>query len=667
MRVIERRLDIQGVRAIAVLAVLFFHALPEGPLKGGFIGVDIFFVISGFLITLVIRSSYIEGRFSLPGFYRRRARRLLPALFFVVLSTLAAGAVFLSPNGYLQLGKSVIPALAFVSNFYFSNNVDYFDADAEKQPLLHTWSLSVEEQFYLIYPLVLVAILRRGERSWPVSMMALTVLSTMVLSEALVRYDPSWSYFASPARAFELLIGCSAALLSTRFSLPSLQANLLSAGGAVLMIGSLLLIDRESAIPGLLAAIPCLGTAAILLAGANGRPVASRLLANPLLVMVGNVSYSMYLWHWPILALARSHFGLTLPAPVAWAAIGLTAVLSYVSFRWIEQPFLKREAGGWPIFRLAAGSAAALAIFAITVKLTGGIPQRFSPETNALFAAAEDRNPVRKRCSASSRRPFPPEEDCVFGASPPRTAVWGDSHGVEMAYALGEHADELGHGVMQITVLGCPPIQGFEQPGRPLCRPHNAATLTYVMAAENLRTVVLYAHLQNKRYGGRASLMKGYEETVRSLAGAGKTVVMAVPIPTYEFDVPERLGMYHALGLELASVAMSRSAFEDTIAPIRLFLNDLAGKYPGTRVFDPTDQMCNEITCRTFDERLGSLYFDKGHVSLSAARALAVPLLSVVRAGNAGSAEQDCNDNPSGETRCGSGTPDTVAAGLLRL
>ena len=367
-----RRLDIQGLRAVAVLAVLFFHAFPEGWLKGGYIGVDIFFVISGFLITLVIRSSYIEGRFSLVDFYRRRARRLLPALFVVVLSTLAAGAVFLSPNGYLQLGKSVIPALGFVSNFYFSNNVDYFDADAEKQPLLHTWSLSVEEQFYLIYPLVLVAILRRGERSWPVSMMAVTVLSTMVLSEALVRYDPSWSYFASPARAFELLIGCSAALLSTRFSLPSLQANLLSAGGAALMVGSLLLIGRESAFPGLLAALPCLGTAAILLAGANNRPVASRILANPLLVMVGNVSYSMYLWHWPILALARSNFGLILPSPVAWGAIGLTAVLSYLSFRWIEQPFLKRDAGGWPIFRLAAGSAAALAIFAIAVKLTGG-------------------------------------------------------------------------------------------------------------------------------------------------------------------------------------------------------------------------------------------------------------------------------------------------------
>ena len=179
--------------------------------------------------------------------------------------------------------------------------------------------------------------------------------------------------------------------------------------------------------------------------------------------------------------------------------------------------------------------------------------------------------------------------------------------------------------------------------------------------------MVLYAHLQNKRYGDRSSLMKGYEETVRSLAAAGKTVVMAVPIPTYEFDVPERLGMYHALGIDLASVAMSRGAFEDTIAPIRSFLNDLAGKYPGTRVFDPTDQMCDEITCRTYDERLGSLYFDKGHVSLSAARALAVPLLSVVRTGNGGTAEKDCRDNPSGETRCGSETPDAAAAGLMRL
>lgn len=166
-RVTKRRLDIQGVRAIAVLAVLFFHAFPEGPLKGGFIGVDVFFVISGFLITQVIRSAHNNGTFSIVDFYRRRARRLLPALFVVVICTLLAGSYLMSPRGYLELGKSAIPALAFVSNFYFSNNVDYFDADAETQPLLHTWSLSVEEQFYLVYPLVLFAILKGGERSWP--------------------------------------------------------------------------------------------------------------------------------------------------------------------------------------------------------------------------------------------------------------------------------------------------------------------------------------------------------------------------------------------------------------------------------------------------------------------------------------------------------------------
>ncbi|WP_416799332.1 acyltransferase family protein [Ciceribacter azotifigens] len=629
MPVITRRSDIQGLRAVAVLAVICFHAFPRGPLPGGFIGVDIFFVISGFLITNVIRSAHRDDKFSFLDFYRRRARRLLPALTLVVFCTLCAGYFLLSPGGYLHLARSVLPAFAFVSNFYFANNVGYFDAAAETQPLLHTWSLSVEEQFYLWYPILLIAVLKRGESTRLRSLLALT-LAGLALSEALVRYDPDWSYFASPSRAFELFIGCFAALLTSRTVLTARAADLVSAAGGTLVAASLLIISDSASFPGLSAAMPCIGTAAILVAGATHRPIVSRILSNPVLVSVGNVSYSMYLWHWPFLAFARTFWGLDLPLEVAGSAVLMTIVASYISYRWVEQPFLKPTANLLPVFRLAGASFLAMAILSLAIRQADGVPGRFSPEANALFASSKDISPERARCHASSRRPLRQEDNCVFGDLPPETAVWGDSHGVELAYALGEREKRPHHGVVQITLSACPPVLGYEQPGRPLCAQHNAASLKTVVATESIRTVVLSAYLQNPKYGDRALLLEGYEKTVRALADAHKAVVLVVPIPTYDIDIPDRLGIYSAMGLDPATVGMPRDTHEQAISSIRDFMLGLASKYPNTTVFDPASELCDAVMCHAYSEARGALYFNKDHISLAAARSLADRLSTTI-------------------------------------
>ncbi len=633
-QVITRRADIQGLRAVAVLIVVCFHAFPRGPLPGGFIGVDIFFVISGFLITNVICSAHENGNFSFLDFYRRRARRLLPALTVMIAFTLCAGYFLLSPNAYLHLARSVVPAFAFVSNFYFSNNVGYFDTAAETQPLLHTWSLSVEEQFYLWYPILLVAIMKRGDRTRHRWLLTLT-LAGLIVSEVLVRYEPAWSYYASPSRAFELFVGCAASLLVSRLALTSRAANLVSAAGAGLVAASLLIISEETSFPGLSAAIPCVGTAAMLVAGARRRPVISRILSHPVLASIGNLSYSMYLWHWPFLAFARTFWGLDLPVEVAGSAVLMTTVASYVSFQWVEQPFLKPKANHLPAFRLAGASFVAMAILSIAIRQADGVPSRFSPEANALFASAKDISPKRARCHASSRRPLRPEDNCVFGGLPPQTAVWGDSHGVELAYALGEREKTPRHGVVQITLSACPPALEYEQPGRPLCAQHNAASLEKIVTTESIRTVVLSAYLQNPKYGDRALLLKGYEKTVRALVDAHKAVVLVVPVPAYDVDIPDRLGIYSAMGLDPATVGMPRSVHEQAISSIRDFMLTLASKYPHIAVFDPATEFCDAVRCHAYSEGRGALYFNKDHISLAAARGLADRLSASI--GNAAS------------------------------
>jgi peptidoglycan/LPS O-acetylase OafA/YrhL len=357
-----------------VLGVVLNHA-GLGALPGGFVGVDVFFVISGFLISRIITDGVADGSFTLAHFWERRARRILPALIAVVAASLVAGYLLLLPDDYENLAQSAVATMFFGNNVLLTLTSGYWDLASAFKPLLHTWSLGVEEQFYIAYPLAALLVLRwRSQLFGP--MLVAGIAISFALSVALSARQPDASFYLIHTRAWELLLGVLAAQGMARVQVPTQTAQALAVTGLALILAAMLLIDETAPYPGWRALVACVGTVLILLYGPTGG-LAPRLLGWSPLVLVGLASYSIYLWHQPLFAFARTA-SLTPPGPWLMAALTLaTLVVGWASWRWIEQPF--RDARRWPLrpFAAAVSIATALIVAAgLTVHLASGLPHR---------------------------------------------------------------------------------------------------------------------------------------------------------------------------------------------------------------------------------------------------------------------------------------------------
>lgn len=324
---IAYRADIDGLRAIAVLAVLIFHAFPA-LLPGGFIGVDIFFVISGYLISSIVMKSAEDGRFSIADFYARRIRRIVPPLLAMIVTSLVLGWSILLPDEYAQLAKHALAGIGFISNIVLWQESGYFDSAAHLKPFLHLWSLGVEEQFYIFWPLILILVIRRG---LPFLGVALFILAgSFAINIALTSTAGTAGYFLLPGRAWEMLAG---AILAWRlrhhgplFAAGSRIANAVGLLGLLLIALGLWLIDKDKAFPGWWAILPVLGT--VLLIAAGERSLTSTLiLARKPMVAIGLISFPLYLWHWPLLSFARILHGEAAPVPLLGGLLVLSGVL----------------------------------------------------------------------------------------------------------------------------------------------------------------------------------------------------------------------------------------------------------------------------------------------------------------------------------------------------
>lgn len=294
------RREIDGLRAIAVLPVIFLHA-GFSVFSGGYVGVDIFFVISGYLITSILIGELEHGNFSIDRFYERRARRILPALFVVMLACLPFAYMWMLPTQLKDFAHSLISVVLFVSYFYFISQVDYFAPSAELQPLLHTWSLAVEEQYYLLFPILLVVLWRFGRQRVFWSIVVIAVLS-LLLAEWGYRNKPSENFYFAPTRAWELLAGSICSFMTVGKAQRS--SNVLSALGFAMIVFAIFGYDATTPFPSVYALLPVVGTALIILFAAEGTWVA-RLLSLRMFVGIGLISYSAYLWHQPLFAFAR--------------------------------------------------------------------------------------------------------------------------------------------------------------------------------------------------------------------------------------------------------------------------------------------------------------------------------------------------------------------------
>ena len=616
--------DIQGLRGISILSLILYHAWPR-LVPGGFVGVDIFFAISGFVITNTIFHDYSTGAFSITNFYRRRIRRIFPALYTMFGFTFCISWFVLTPDEYKQLGKTALSSVFFSSNIEFLKLVGYFESQARLMSMLHTRSLSVEEQFYLLYPILIILTHRYFPRSLRPALI-LVALSSIALSAWTLREHPSATFYLAPPRAFELLFGAIVACPGSRVTFSQRTRNGLSILGSTFIIIALAGYNQRTPFPGPAAILPCLGATLIILAGTGngGASLAGRAISIKPLTLLGNLSYSLYLWHWPIFALARQYVGGELDNLMTFACLGAAFIASMVSLRFIEEPFLDQRLVKTPLLRMGLCAMACTSLLCLVVVKTNGLPGRFSTTSNAIFAASGDYNSRRLDCHGQEKNLIPYDRNCTFGSkyAPPDVAVWGDSHGTELVVAVGEQLGREGRSAMEITYSGCPPATGFDPVPGSHCAVHNSETLQRLIDDKRIHTVILTANYTVYGKEKLDFLFVGYRHVVDSLRTNCKRVIIVYPVPTYSFDPPSELGKRNQAGLSLVDVGIERQDFLKENERVIDFLNSLYVSGGVDRVI-PEEELCDLNHCRVYDKKNGVLYYDSAHLSDTGARLIA--------------------------------------------
>lgn len=460
------RRDIDGLRSVAVIAVLIHH-LNASLLPGGFVGVDIFFVISGFLITSQVYAEISNNRFSLKNFYQRRINRIVPALAVVLLASLIAGAFILSPADLTRLNVSALFSLLGVANIYiWMKYGNYFASDASEAPLLHTWSLGIEEQFYVIWPLLLLVLFRLAPR-YVLPVLGVGIVAAVGFSEYATQVYASASYYLLPTRFFELMLGGALAVyLYQPRALGKTMARGCGLVGYGLIVWALLALNPEAPFPGINALIPCLGAALLILAGSGD--VRSRLLDNRPMVAIGLISYSLYLWHWPLIAYLK-YLGIDITLTVGIALVIVAVGLSWLSWRYVEIPF-RRSGAQLPFARVLTRRfvvpTLGLAVLAVSTLQLDGFPQRFAPQVSALEAMTlSEPNKLRSGCHMpNARYGVEPDPACQLGAPNAQLdgIMVGDSFANHFTGMVDILAKPNGIRLMDYTLDACPPIFGHD-------------------------------------------------------------------------------------------------------------------------------------------------------------------------------------------------------------
>ena len=512
------RTDIDGLRAVSILAVMCFHfGLPA---FGGYVGVDVFFVISGYVITLSLLGDLVAGKFSILAFYERRVRRIFPALIFTfILCWLAAWLLFL-PADFVDFSNSLLSSATFVSNIYFWKNSGYFDTSAQLRPLLHTWSLSVEEQFYVFMPIAVYLTHRFLRARWLLAFVPV-LLASFALSAFATYSAPTANFFVLPTRAWELLLGA----LLVFAHLPAARgriAEALALCGAALIAFAIVAYSDATPFPGVSALAPCVGAVLLIYAGTHAQTSVGRLLTLPPIVFIGKISYSLYLVHWSIIVFTR-HATLREPTDLQ---IVLIAVASFAlaTFSWavIERPF-RWPKKRIPRARLLFGGAGAMALAALvgaTGVLLHGIPGRLSgPVQQAQIDPDTWMTGVCFLLDDQDYRAWNADRCRRTSGYGENALLWGDSFAAHYVPGLIANADNLTANVFQYTAAGCPPVLSYYSYARPNCQKFNAHVLE-IIPRYDIKTVVMAARWLDMRQRGLDTLAA----TIASLKAAGVDV-----------------------------------------------------------------------------------------------------------------------------------------------
>jgi peptidoglycan/LPS O-acetylase OafA/YrhL len=618
------RPDIDGLRAIAVLAVLGFHAFPRF-CPGGFVGVDIFFVISGYLISTIIFDDVASGRFTYGGFYARRIRRIFPSLVTVLLAVLVAGLFLDFSSEFARLGTHVAAGAAFLSNLLLWRESGYFAIDSAYKPLLHLWSLGVEEQFYIVWPLVIAAV--SGRRIlWVV---AAILLVSFMANIAIVRTQPTAAFFLPVTRFWELMIGSLLAYSAhARLWVPQ-RRDALSVIGFILLLISLSLINKETVFPGWAALVPTLGTAALIAAGPDAR-LNRMLLANKAAVFVGLISYPLYLWHWPILSFMTVSEG-ELSRGLRVAAVGMSFGLAYITYVMIEKPL---RFGRFESLKVAGLSVALLILGVIAIAL----PSELNPDDRSAFVSFFENSPPAYKYETVHDLSVLWRQECNFYDLVTKVAktsissqcttgrgqsvlLWGDSH-IQHLNAGLKATLPPNVSILQIATSGCGPSlrQNGPDPDSS-CNRSNAFALQAI--GKTKPDLVVMAERSNYE-------LTDWTELAQALRAHGaKAVLLLGPVPRWQQPLhaiiarhfwpnpPSRLNAW-----------LAAAPFETDRLLTRRYVDSSDLQYVSM-----IDGLCNADGCLTrvgpdFFEDIES--FDDGHLTLSTSKYVAEHLVTPV-------------------------------------
>lgn len=644
------RPEIDGLRTVAVLPVVFYHA-GLGPLHGGFAGVDIFFVISGYLITSLIIGDIEAGRFSIATFYERRARRILPALFVVLLASTIAAWRIMYPLEMNEYGQSMVATMFFSSNIFFWLKSDYFSTASELKPLLHTWSLAVEEQYYIFFPL-LMAFIWKGARRHVRVLSLLACLAVASLMGALA-LDHSWQnekFYLLPFRAWELLMGAACAIALSRWSVPACgSAAYLGLG----LIAWALVFSSDQGWPSWQALLPTVGTAMIILfADSEGGP--GRHLAGKWMVAGGLISYSLYLWHQPLFAFARLRLPDEPSTGLKLALIAGAVLLSVLTWRCVEQPFRARREGRFRVpVRPLVATVASCSVLTVAVGLMidakDGWAERTAP--SGLSFARIERDLAGARTAAPpcdtdlSFRPAPvsPAPQCIFPAKnrdqSRRAILLGDSHATVLTPALVKRLTAEGYETTVATFGGCIPFPGYRTVARD-CDAANSAMLQHVEKSR-YDLIVLAFRPQPLLTGeerlipvGTTSVLGNPADyTVRlmqaglkKLLDSGAEVIVFEPVPEMPRDIGHFARNIFAFNANHQGISFSAplSGYMDRAGPVLSSLRN--AKVENLRLIPTSQLLCDEAQRKCLGIEDGvALYVDSNHLSKFGVEKLLAP------------------------------------------
>lgn len=527
-----------GLRAIAVLSVIGFH-LSRGILPGGYLGVDIFFVISGYLITSIIWREISAGDFSITRFYDRRIRRIMPALLAVLFTTTIASSLLLLPIDLASFARSMFATLGFAANVYFWRDADYFARVAEEKPLLHMWSLGVEEQFYVLFPLLLL-LLARKTREWTLISIAGLCICSLIINALALKFNAYLpAFYLLPTRAWELGAGALIALLPPKvISAPRTMA-VYGYTGAVLIAfciatGSTGWRLNYPFVPESLLVV--IGTSLVIYSGSREKYLVNRLLSWSGLVFVGLISYSLYLWHWPIIVFSRYYLVRDLTMPEMAAAVALSTALAILSWRYIERPFRASTVAIQTVRYAALSCVIVASIAAGTILVGGGFPGRFDPAEAQLNSAVG----THYRCAVSDYLYFEQSRACLLElpSHDPKDAdivLLGNSHAMMYAPVLRSVIRDLSLNGLLVPATGCLPT--YDVNISPACIELANRNIDGVIKLKRARIVVLGTTWGGLDPESGKAMMDGLDRTINRLVSAGKKVVLIGPIASPGWDV----------------------------------------------------------------------------------------------------------------------------------